>query len=77
MCHMSAGCIQEHIRPECNVDLIYDVTGVNGCIFGCSDLQPGCAAPISSNRDLQGLLYDGSYRLGVLQNGSYVNIFNV
>ena len=28
-------------------------------------------------RDLQGLLYDGSYRLGVLRNSSYFNQFNV
>jgi hypothetical protein len=28
-------------------------------------------------RDLQGLLYDGSYRLGVLRNSYYFNIFNV
>jgi hypothetical protein len=28
-------------------------------------------------RDLQGLLDDGSYRLGVLRDSSYLNIFNV
>ena len=28
-------------------------------------------------RDLQGLLNDGSYRLGVMKNSSYFNIFNV
>jgi len=28
-------------------------------------------------RDLQGLLHDGSYRLGVLRNGSDFNNFNV
>jgi len=28
-------------------------------------------------RDLQGLLHDGSYRLGVLKDSSYLNIFNV
>jgi hypothetical protein len=28
-------------------------------------------------RDLQGLLYDRSYRLGVLRNGSNINIFEV
>jgi hypothetical protein len=28
-------------------------------------------------RDLQGLLHDGSYKLGVMQNGSDFNIFNV
>jgi hypothetical protein len=28
-------------------------------------------------RDLQGLLYDGSYKLGVLQNSSTLNIFDV
>jgi hypothetical protein len=28
-------------------------------------------------RDLQGLLYDGSYTLGVLQNSSNLNIFDV
>jgi hypothetical protein len=28
-------------------------------------------------RDLQGLLYDGSYRLGILRNSSYINMFNV
>jgi len=28
-------------------------------------------------RDLQGLLYDGSYRLGVWRNGSDFNMFDV
>jgi len=28
-------------------------------------------------RDLQGLLYDGSYKLGVLQNTVFINIFDV
>ena len=28
-------------------------------------------------RDLQGLLYDGSYRLGVMRSSSYFNMFNV
>ena len=28
-------------------------------------------------RDLHGLLYDSSYRLGVMSNSSYINIFNV
>jgi len=28
-------------------------------------------------RDLQGLLYDGSYRLGVMRNSSYLNMFDV
>jgi hypothetical protein len=28
-------------------------------------------------RDLQGLLYDGSYRLGVMRKSSHFNIFDV
>jgi hypothetical protein len=28
-------------------------------------------------RDLQGLLYDGSYRLGVMKSSYYINIFDV
>jgi len=28
-------------------------------------------------RDLQGLLYDGSYKLGVMRNGSDFNMFDV
>jgi hypothetical protein len=28
-------------------------------------------------RELQGLLYDGSYRLGVMRNTSYFNMFNI
>ena len=28
-------------------------------------------------RDLQGLLYDGSYRLGVMRNGFQTNLFDV
>jgi len=28
-------------------------------------------------RDLQGLLYDGSYRLGVLRNSAEFNMFDV
>jgi hypothetical protein len=48
MCHRSEGCIQKHISPDCNLDLIYNVAGVNGCIFGVSDLQSGCAAPKST-----------------------------
>jgi hypothetical protein len=28
-------------------------------------------------RDLQGLLYDGSYKLGVLGNSSYIDMFDV
>ena len=48
MCHRSAGDIQKYIRSDCNLDLTYDVTSVNGCIFGVSDLQPGCAAPRSA-----------------------------
>jgi len=45
MCYRYAGSIKKHIRPNCNVDIIYDDTGVNGCIFGVFNLQPGCAAP--------------------------------
>jgi hypothetical protein len=48
MCHRSAGGIQKHISPDCNVDLIYNDTGVNGFIFSVSDLQPGCAKPEST-----------------------------
>ena len=49
MCHTSAGWrSQEHIRSDCNLDVIYDVTGVTGCIFGVSDLQPGGAAQRSA-----------------------------
>ena len=40
--------MQKYIRPDCNLHLIYDVTGVNGCIFGVSDLQPGRAGPKSA-----------------------------
>jgi hypothetical protein len=28
-------------------------------------------------RDLQGLLHDGSYKLGVMRNSSHLNMFNV
>jgi hypothetical protein len=28
-------------------------------------------------RNLQGLLYDGSYKLGVIRNTAYFNMFNV
>jgi len=48
MCHRSAGCSQEHSRQDSKFDLMFDVTGVNGCIFGVSDLQPGRAAPKSA-----------------------------
>ena len=48
MCHRSAGDNQKYIRQVCNLHLIYDVAGVNGCIFRVSDLQPGSAAPTSA-----------------------------
>ena len=48
MCRRSAEGIQKYIRPNCKLDLTYDVTGVNGCVFGVSDLQPSCAAPRSA-----------------------------
>jgi len=48
MCHRSAGAIQKYVMQDCKLHLIYDVTGVNGCIFGVSDLQPGRAAPRSA-----------------------------
>jgi hypothetical protein len=48
MVHRSAGRSQEHVRPDCNVDLICDVNGVNGGIFGVPDIKPGCATPTSA-----------------------------
>ena len=48
MCRRSVGCSQEHIMSDCNIDVVYDVTGANGCIFGVSDLQPGSAAPTAA-----------------------------
>jgi hypothetical protein len=33
---------------DCNLDLVYNVAGVNGFIFGVSYLQPRCAAQKSS-----------------------------
>ena len=48
MCHRSAEWSQEHIRPDCHLYVIYDVTSVTGCILGVSDLQLGCAAPRSA-----------------------------
>ena len=45
MCYRTAGWSHEHITEDCELDVIYDVTGVNGCIFGVSDLHPGRAAP--------------------------------
>jgi len=48
MCHRSAGGIQKHIRPDCYLDIIHDVTGVDGCIFSVYNLQPGCATPGSA-----------------------------
>ena len=48
MCRRSAGRSQEHIRPDFVLDVVYDVTGVTGCIIGVPDLQPGCAATRSA-----------------------------
>jgi hypothetical protein len=48
MCYRSAGIIQKQISTDYTFDLTYDITGVNGCIFGFSDLQPGCATPTSA-----------------------------
>ena len=48
MCRRSAGDIQKHIGSNCNLDIIYDVTGVNSCVFGVFHLQSGCAAPRSA-----------------------------
>jgi hypothetical protein len=48
MCHRSAEWSQQHIRSDCHIYVIYDVTGVTGCILGVSDLQLGCAAPRSA-----------------------------
>jgi len=56
MCHRSAAAIQKHIRPDCNLHLIHDVTCVNGCIFGVSDLQPGRAARKSAIQGPSGTL---------------------
>ena len=48
MFRRSAGSLQEHVRPNSNLDVVSDVTGVNVCIFGVFDLQPGRAAPKSA-----------------------------
>jgi len=48
MCYRSAGSIKKHIWTNCKLDIISDVTGVNGCIFGVFNFQPGCAAPTSA-----------------------------
>ena len=48
VCRRTAGGIQKHIGPDCSLDVKYDFSGVNGCIFGVSDLQPGRAAPTSA-----------------------------
>jgi len=48
MCYRSAGCIKKHIWPNCNLDITFDVTGFNGCLFGVLNLQSGCAAPTSA-----------------------------
>jgi hypothetical protein len=48
MCYRAAGIIQKQISSDYTFDLISDVSGVNGCIFGFSDLQPGCATPTSA-----------------------------
>ena len=41
VCYRSAGWSQDHIRTDCKLYGIYDVTCVTGCIFGLSDVQPG------------------------------------
>jgi hypothetical protein len=56
VCYRSAAGIQEHIRQNCNIYIIYDVTGVTGCIFGVFDLQPSCAAPKSPIQEPSGSL---------------------
>jgi hypothetical protein len=48
MCRRSAGSLQGHVRPNSNLDVVSDVTGVNVCIFGVFELQPGRAAPKSA-----------------------------
>ena len=48
VCYRSAGCIQKNVWQTFNLDIVYDVTGVNGCIFSVFNLQPGCAAPTSA-----------------------------
>jgi len=48
VCYRSAGDIQKQIWQNCKLDIIYDVTGGNGCIFGVFNLQPGCATPTSA-----------------------------
>ena len=45
MFHRSDGPREDHVRPECKFFGIYDVICVTGCIFGLSDIQPGCASP--------------------------------
>jgi hypothetical protein len=54
MCYRSAGIIQKQISTDYTFDLKYDITGVNGCIFGFSDLQPGCATPTSAIQEPSG-----------------------
>ena len=44
VCHRSAGWSQDHVRSDCKPHVIYDVTSCTGCLFGVSDVQPGCAA---------------------------------
>ena len=56
ICLRSAGWIQERIRQDCKHDVMFDVTGVTGCIFGFSDLQPGGAAPKSAIQRPSGTL---------------------
>jgi len=39
---------QKRIRSDCDLDVIYDVTGDTGRILGVPDLQPGSGAQISA-----------------------------
>jgi len=77
MCHRSAGGIQKYIKPDCNLDsymtslvlmAAYSAFLISSLAVQRQDLP---------FRDFQGLLHDGSYRLGVLRDSYEFNIFDV
>jgi len=48
------GMSQQHNRPDCDLHIIRDVTGNNGCILGVPDFQPRRAAPKSARQGPSG-----------------------
>jgi len=66
-----------HIRANRGLYIICDAIPIICCIFGVPHLSLALQHRDMPFTDTQGLVYDGSYKLGVLHNIVFINIFDV